>query len=79
MLGQTEAVRGGAGIGILHDFLAQRHAELVPVLPVLGLMRNYWTVMHEDVRAIRRVAVVADFIAETVSLARKSFSRTERA
>jgi len=78
-LGQTEAVRGGAGIGILHDFLAHRYAELVPVLPELGLVRNYWTVMHEDVRAIRRVAVVADFIAETVSLARRSFSRTERA
>ena len=78
-LGQTEAVRGGAGIGILHDFLAHRHGELVPVLPELGLVRNYWTVMHEDVRAIKRVSVVADFIAETVSLAREDFSRTGRA
>lgn len=76
-VGQTEAVRAGAGIGILHDFLARRHAELVPVLPELGIIRNYWTVVHEDLRAIRRVGVVADFIAAEVASARSDFSRTE--
>lgn len=74
-LGQTEAVRGGAGIGILHDFLARPHRELKPVLPHLGVMRNYWTVMHEDVRAIARVSVVAEFIAAQVAASRQSFVR----
>ncbi|WP_417579709.1 LysR family transcriptional regulator [Pelagibacterium sp.] len=78
-LGQTEAVRGGGGIGILHDFLARQHTELIPVLPDTGLDRSYWMVMHEDVRAIKRVSVVADFIAETVTSARGNFVRSEPA
>src|SRR5690606_26593485 len=30
-LGQVEAVRSGAGIGILHTFIARAHSELVEV------------------------------------------------
>ena len=65
-LGQIEAVRAGAGIGILHYFMAQRDDELVPVLPQHLLSRSYWTVMHEDLRKIRRITVVASFLAEIV-------------
>jgi molybdate transport repressor ModE-like protein len=65
-LGQIEAVRAGAGIGILHYFMAQRDGDLVPVLPQNLLGRSYWTVMHEDLRKIRRIAVVASFLAEIV-------------
>jgi molybdate transport repressor ModE-like protein len=65
-LGQIEAVRAGAGIGILHYFMAQRDDDLVPVLPQHLLGRSYWTVMHEDLRKIRRIAVVASFLAEIV-------------
>lgn len=66
-MGQTEAVRAGAGIGILHAFMASRDASLVPVLPEHRLTRSYWTVVHEDLRSIRRVALVADFLAEIVA------------
>lgn len=66
-MGQTEAVRAGAGIGILHGFMASRDAGLVPVLPEHTLTRSYWTVVHEDLRSIRRVALVADFLAEIVA------------
>src|SRR6478609_6112593 len=31
--GQTEAVRSGAGIGILHDYIARQYQELVRILP----------------------------------------------
>ncbi len=65
-LGQIEAVRAGAGIGILHYFMAQRDDELVPVMPQHLLSRSYWTVMHEDLRKIRRIAMVASFLAEIV-------------
>lgn len=65
-LGQTEAVRAGAGIGILHAFMARRDPDLVPVLPEHKLTRSYWTLIHQDLRAIRRVAVVAEFLAESV-------------
>jgi len=72
-IGQTEAVRAGAGIGILHTFIARRDENLVPLLPGHSITRSYWTVVHEDLRAIRRVAVVADFIAAEVSQERKIF------
>ena len=65
-LGQIEAVRAGAGIGILHYFMAQADDDLVPVLPQHMISRSYWTVMHEDLRKIRRIAIVASFLAEIV-------------
>lgn len=72
-VGQTEAVRAGAGIGILHAFMARRDETLVPVLPQATLTRSYWTVVHEDLRAIRRVALVSEFLAEIVSRDRAVF------
>lgn len=72
-MGQTEAVRAGAGIGILHGFMARLDDALVPVLPARRLTRSYWTVVHEDLRTIRRVTLVADFLAEIVSRERASF------
>ena len=72
-MGQTEAVRAGAGIGILHAFMAGGDAGLVPVLPAHTLTRSYWTVVHEDLRSIRRVALVAEFLAEIVARDRAMF------
>lgn len=72
-MGQTEAVRAGAGIGILHAFMAGRDPDLMRVLPEQGLTRSYWTVIHEDLRAIRRVVVVAEFLAESVRRDRAMF------
>ena len=72
-MGQTEAVRAGAGIGILHVFMAGRDKDLVPVLPTHTLTRSYWTVVHEDLRAISRVALVAEFLSEIVSRDRAIF------
>ena len=65
-MGQTEAVRAGAGIGILHAFMARPDADLIPVLPQHTLMRSYWTVIHEDLRSIRRVGIVAEFLTDIV-------------
>jgi DNA-binding transcriptional LysR family regulator len=72
-MGQTEAVRAGAGIGILHAFMANRDADLVPVLVAHTLTRSYWTVVHEDLRSIRRVALVAEFLGEIVARNRAMF------
>ncbi len=72
-MGQTEAVRAGAGIGILHAFMAGRDKGLIPVLPAQTLTRSYWTVVHEDLRSISRVALVAEFLSEIVSRDRAIF------
>ncbi|MFK4811705.1 LysR family transcriptional regulator [Devosia sp. ZW T5_3] len=73
-MGQTEAVRAGAGIGILHGFMAQADTNLVPVLPEHSLTRAYWTVVHEDLRSLRRVGIVAEFLAEIVAKDRGIFA-----
>jgi DNA-binding transcriptional LysR family regulator len=72
-LGQMEAVRSGAGIGILHTFIARSHPDLVPVEVSAPIRRAYWLVYHETVRPLRRVQTVSSFIASIVEAERSSF------
>lgn len=71
--GQTEAVRSGAGIGILHDYIARQHDELVRILPHVSIRRAYWTTYHESARDLVRVRTVADFLQELVGAERQIF------
>jgi len=73
-LGQVEAVRAGAGIGILHAFIARGHADLAPVTGVPAIRRSYWLVYHESVRAVRRIQAVASFISTAVERDRALFA-----
>ena len=73
-LGQAEAVRAGAGIGIVHTFIARSMPELVTVPVVEPIRRAYWLVYHESARSLRRVQAVADFVTRTVEKDRKLFA-----
>jgi DNA-binding transcriptional LysR family regulator len=72
-LGQVEAVRSGAGIGILHAFIARSLPELMPVQAAKPIRRAYWLVYHESVRPLLRIQVVAGFIMEAVEREKKLF------
>lgn len=72
-LGQTEAVRCGAGIGMLHTFIARSIPELVPVPVVPSIRRAYWLVYHESMRPLRRIQAVAGYITKEVEQARALF------
>lgn len=72
-LGQTEAVAAGAGIGILHRFIAARRPELERVLPAREIRRAYWLVYHESARGLPRVAAVAAAIRDLVEAERDCF------
>ncbi|MBS8258853.1 LysR family transcriptional regulator [Roseibium polysiphoniae] len=72
-LGQTEAVRAGAGIGILHAFIARSDETFVPVLPEIKLTRAYWTVQHESTKPLRHVALALEFVRKTVAKDRAMF------
>lgn len=72
-LGQVEAVRSGAGIGILHSFIARAEASLVPVLAAPPIRRAYWLVYHESVRPLRRIQVVSGHITRAVERERSLF------
>jgi DNA-binding transcriptional LysR family regulator len=69
-IGQTEAVRSGAGIGILHNYIARQYQDLVRVLPDIAIQRTYWTIFHESARELARIRIVADFLHEIVREAR---------
>jgi DNA-binding transcriptional LysR family regulator len=76
-VGQLEAVRGGAGIGILHDYAAYRDAQLQIVLPDTVFERSYWIVTHLDMRELSRVRAMSEFILAEVG-AQRSIFRTRK-
>ena len=71
-IGQVEAVRAGAGIGALHDYLA-RDTGLVHLFPERRVVRTYWLAIHENLRGVARVRAAADFITETVQETQAEF------
>ena len=72
-LGQVEAVRADAGIGILHAFIARSMPDLIAVTAAKPIRRAYWLVYHESVRPLRRVQVVAAHIIAEVERERSLF------
>lgn len=74
VIGQFEVVRAGAGIGVLHDFMAREDPTLIPVLPDEStLSRSYWMVWHESLKNSRRVQVVAEFLTQAVKASADTF------
>ncbi|HAT86829.1 MAG TPA: LysR family transcriptional regulator, partial [Rhizobiales bacterium] len=65
-LGQTEAVKAGLGIGILHGFMAREDPDLVEILPQRSIQRAYWAVYHESTRRLGRITAVSDYIYRLV-------------
>ena len=61
-VGQVEAVRSGLGIGVLHQFLLGNGEGLVPVLPELGLSREFFLVSHPNTERIPRIQAVLNFM-----------------
>ncbi|MDN5788503.1 LysR substrate-binding domain-containing protein, partial [Pseudorhodobacter sp.] len=53
---QTQFLRAGAGVGMVHDFVMPFSPELVRVLPdSVALTRSYWLVRHADDAGIARL------------------------
>lgn len=72
-LGQMQAAVGGAGIAILHDFIAATTPGLERILPPAAIRRSYWLVVHESSRDIARVRALCDFVIEQVKSERNIF------
>ena len=63
-LAQLAALRAGAGIGGCQENIARRTPELVAVLPnALQYALEVWLVMHEGLKATRRVRLLFDHLA----------------
>ncbi|MGH8111475.1 MAG: LysR family transcriptional regulator [Rhodanobacteraceae bacterium] len=67
-LAQLAALRAGYGIGVCQHALARRDRQLVPVLPTrFALKLDTWLVMHEDLRANRRIRLVYNFLSQALA------------
>lgn len=77
-LGQFEAVKAGAGIGILHDFMAAGQTGLIPLFPAQSISRNYWTVWHENQRSAPPVRAAVAWLDSVVRQDRHIFLRASR-
>lgn len=71
--GQTEAVRSGAGIGILHNYIARQDPDLVRILSETTIRRAYWTTYHESARDLARVRTVTAYVQELVEQEQRIF------
>ncbi|MFS8038598.1 LysR family transcriptional regulator [Xanthobacter sp. AM11] len=72
-VGQFEAVRAGAGIGVLHDYAAAAHEDLVRILPQVRFERSYWLVVHADMHGLKRITETERFIVDEVKAVRARF------
>lgn len=66
-IGLIETVSAGAGIGILHDYLAADNHELIKLFPTSTISRAYWLAYHESQRDLARIKIVSNFLSEIVS------------
>jgi DNA-binding transcriptional LysR family regulator len=64
-LAHLAAVRAGFGIGFVQHGIARRDRNLVTVLPdQISLPMEMWLVLHEDLRASRRLRLMRDHLAK---------------
>ena len=62
---QMQAIRAGAGVGIVHDFAIPFAPGVQRVLPDhIALTRSFWLIRHADDRASRRLTLLADMLAQ---------------
>ena len=60
---QLEAIRSGAGLGILPCFVGDADPTLVRLTaPLAELSDDYWLLLHPDLKTVSRVRLVIDWI-----------------
>ncbi|MBE7638552.1 LysR family transcriptional regulator [Sneathiella sp. P13V-1] len=70
---QFQAVLSGAGLGIMHCFVADEYPELVPLLEEdIEVKRTFWLNTPEDIHDLARIKAVTQFLTERVEARRKS-------
>jgi DNA-binding transcriptional LysR family regulator len=64
-LAQLAAIRAGFGIGFIQRGIARRDPDLIPLFAdQIGFTLEIWLVLHEDLRASRRLRLMIDHLAK---------------
>ncbi|NOZ43225.1 MAG: LysR family transcriptional regulator [Alphaproteobacteria bacterium] len=65
VIAQYNATLDGIGLSIVHCFMADRNKRLISVLPhQISIDREYWLIVHEDLRHVARVDAVCHFLTQ---------------
>ena len=68
VLAQYEAVRAGAGLGVLPAFVAAQDPSLRPVLPAAArFVRTFWMSMPEENKHVSRMQATWEFVRSAVA------------
>jgi DNA-binding transcriptional LysR family regulator len=60
---QIEAIRAGAGLGILPCFVGDADPALVRLTPPIAeLGADYWLLVHPDLKTVARVRLLIDWV-----------------
>jgi DNA-binding transcriptional LysR family regulator len=71
---QLEALRAGLGIGVVHNYIAERFDDIKRILPERRANRAYWIVTHEDTRGLGRIRAAHDHLIACVERDRRIFA-----
>ena len=75
---QLEACLADGGVGVLHDFMAEKYPQLVKVLPQkISFTRTFWYIVHEDYAKLHRIKAVSDALIEHVRRRVRASAATE--
>ena len=65
IIAQHQAVKAGAGIGIMHCFMADPIDDLICLLPdAISINRTFWLIYPESLRNVARIRAMADFLID---------------
>lgn len=73
IIAQMNALKAGAGIGVIPYFMAHMERDLVPVLPEKYIEREFWLQVNPDSKQLARVRETIDFIVEQMLSQRNLF------
>lgn len=72
---QLQAILKGAGVGIVHDFMAEQYPQLCKILPgKISFTRSFWVSVQEDYANVKRIRRTIDV---TVSELKKRLAGTQ--
>jgi len=65
IIAQYQAVKAGAGLGIMHCFMADPVDDLICLLPdSINIQRTFWLIYPESLRNVARIRAMSDFLID---------------
>jgi len=65
IIAQYQAVKAGAGLGIMHCFMADPVEDLICLLPdSINIQRTFWLIYPESLRNVARIRAMSDFLID---------------